>query len=101
MIEKRKAIRCKAILQAAKDEACSLCDKNNGTTVFCHLNESWAGKGIGQKADDIVGFFGCDTCHRKYDQFLDGGIPMWMIARAMYRTWRRLWERGIIGELKK
>ena len=106
-LTKRKPIRSKAITQAAKDEPCTVCGKNDGTTVFCHLNESWAGKGIGQKADDLGGgFFGCSFCHDIYDGRIppSAGHSMALetniIMRACYRTWRRLWEKGIIGELK-
>jgi Protein of unknown function (DUF1364) len=97
-LQKRTPIRSKRITQAAKGESCTVCGANDGTTVFCHLNESWVGKGMGQKADDIAGFFGCYKCHVLYDSgvhFEQRGI-----MRAMYRTWRRLWELGIIGELK-
>ena len=98
MLEKRKPIRSKKILAAANGEACTVCGANNGTTVFCHLNESWAGKGIGQKADDIAGFFGCLDCHSDYDGKKLDCCSHQLIMRAMYRTWRRLWELGIIGE---
>lgn len=103
MIEKRRPIRSKRILKAANGEACTICGAQDGTVVFCHLNESWAGKGMGQKADDIAGFFGCSGCHNKYDEGgTVGGLNSdWEVMRAMYRTLRRLWERGIIGELKK
>ena len=94
MLTKRSPFRSKAITQAAKDEACTVCDRNDGTTVFCHLNESWAGKGMGQKADDFAGFFGCQKCHKDYDEI--GMIEDWLIMRAMYRTWRRLLDRGIL-----
>lgn len=105
MLQKRKAIRSKAITQAAKGEPCTVCGKNDGTTVFCHLNESWAGKGMGQKADDIAGFFACHRCHSYYDEKIQlySGVtmnPTWFtpetIMRAMYRTWRRLYDLGII-----
>ena len=96
-LEKRHPFRSKAITQAAKDEPCTVCGRNDGTTVFCHLNESWAGKGMRQKADDFAGFFGCYQCHVKYDDpcsslAKDDGV----IMRAMYRTWRRLLDRGIL-----
>ena len=92
-LQKRKPIRSKAIRAAAKDEACTVCERNDVTTVFCHLNESWAGKGMGQKADDIASFFGCHECHRKYDSMGGTGISE---LRAMYRTWRRLIDKGVI-----
>ena len=101
MIAKHNHIRCKAIRDAARDEDCTICGINDSTTVFSHLDESWAGKGMKIKADDIAGMFLCVNCHAEY------GSPShllriedWQVMRAMYRTWRRLWERGIIGELK-
>lgn len=96
-LTKRKAIRSDAIRKAANGEACTVCGRNDGTTVFCHLNESWAGKGIGRKADDIAGFFGCMDCHQRYDHGTT--IPRnyaETLMRAMYRTWVRLIETGII-----
>lgn len=102
-LTKRKPIRSDAIRKAANGEPCTVCGRNDGTTVFCHLNESWAGKGGNLKADDIAGFFGCQKCHDMYDgrnipnnARLAIGIEDWAIMRAMYRTWRRLWELGII-----
>ena len=100
-LTKRRAIRSDAIRKAANGEDCTVCGRNDGTTVFCHLNEGWAGKGMGQKADDIAGFFGCHSCHVRYD----GGNPyggeftdayMMEIMRAIYRTWRRLIELKVI-----
>lgn len=101
MIEKRRAIRSNAIRKAANGESCTVCDRNDGTTVFCHLNESWAGKGMGQKADDI-GFFGCSFCHDVYDGRIKAAagyhpaVEPKVIMRAMYRTWRRLVELKVI-----
>ena len=98
MIEKFNHIRYKAIRNAANGEGCTLCGKYDDTTVFAHLNESWAGKGTGIKADDLAGMFLCYSCHSDYD---NGFIyDEWMVLRAYYRTIRRLWDRGIIGELK-
>jgi hypothetical protein len=94
-LTKRIPIRSKAIRNAAKGEPCTVCNRNDGTTVFCHLNEGWAGKGMGQKADDLGGgFFGCSTCHADYDG--PNTIEEWVVMRAVYRTLRRLWELGII-----
>ena len=100
-LQKRVPIRSKAIRAAAKDEPCCICGRNDGTTVFCHLDEGWAGKGMGQKADDIAGFFGCSICHYEYGQkWTKLAKSHETIMRAMYQTLRRLWDRGIIGELK-
>ena len=103
MLPKHNHIRSKAIRDAARGEDCTLCSENHGNTVFAHLNESWAGKGRGIKADDLGGgFFACFNCHQKYDipDRNCSDIEDWEIMRAMYRTWRRLWDRGIIGEIK-
>ena len=99
MIQKHNHIRCKAIRDAANGESCVVCGDNSGTIVFAHLNEQWAGKGMGIKTDDIAGLFLCVVCHADYDSGVDG-LSDKVIARGMYRTWKRLWERGIIGEIK-
>lgn len=100
MLEKRKPIRSKKITKAAKGEFCTICELKDDTVVFCHLNEWWAGKGLGQKADDIAGFFACQSCHDVYDgRKGHGSISDYAVLRAVYKTWRRLWDRGIIGEL--
>ena len=96
-LQKRKPFRSKSITQAAKDEACTVCGRNDGTTVFCHLNESWAGKGMGQKADDCAWFFGCHICHDLYDNPRKGcEFFTEVIMQAYYRTIRRLLDRGIL-----
>lgn len=46
---------------------CEHCNGNPETTVWCHLNGSEAGKGIGMKGHDMLGFFGCSNCHDWYD----------------------------------
>jgi hypothetical protein len=96
-LQKRTPIRSKAIRNAAKDEACTVCGRNDGTTVFCHLNEAWAGKGMGQKADDIAGFFGCAKCHSAYDgRSRRNFVSTEQAMMAMYLTWVRLIDKGII-----
>ena len=100
-LQKHNHIRSKAITQAANGEACTICGLQNDTVVFAHINEPWAGKGMGIKADDMAGMFLCEKHHDIYDGRIISSSPIqdWEITRAMYRTWRRLWERGIIGEL--
>ena len=102
---KRIPYRNKKILNAAKGEECTLnspwCNHNPETTVFCHSNEFYAGKGRGQKADDFFGFFGCSGCHDVVDRRLN--VPQewkqeqaWRITREIYRTQRRLFALDII-----
>jgi hypothetical protein len=38
------------------------------TVVWCHSNEYQHGKGMGLKANDEFGAFGCVTCHAIYDR---------------------------------
>ena len=91
-------IRSASIRQSAKGEVCTIngptCAGGTATTVFCHLNESFAGKGMGLKADDI-GFYGCHMCHMLYDtgQLPD---PYFYVLRGVVRTLRRLIEKGIV-----
>ena len=93
---KRQPIRSAMVTRAADGESCTVCDARDGTVVFSHLNENFAGKGMGQKADDIAGFFACFRCHEAYERKLKT-VTHWMVLRACYRTLRRLWERGIIN----
>lgn len=98
-ITKRIPYRNQAILRAAEGEECTCCCKKwDGTQVFCHFNESWAGKGMGQKADDCAGFIGCDTCHDIYDKRMPNIYELTDadILRAYYRTIRRLLDKGIL-----
>lgn len=110
-MQKRKPYRNKKITQSAKGEDCTLqfpgCRNDTGTTVFCHLNEGFAGKGMGQKADDCAGFYGCGHCHDIYDgrKPINPDSPLtepndyqddWMVLRAYYRTIRRLIDKGIL-----
>ena len=95
-ITKRVAYRNKKILDAANGESCCICGENDGTTVFCHLDELWAGKGMRQKSDDCAGFFGCYECHASYSG-LRSTEPCYMeVLRAYYRTIRRLIDIGVL-----
>jgi len=68
----------------------------NETTVFCHLNSG----GMGKKAIDIHGFYGCHHCHNVFD----GRVPSdydkeWLELlglRAVIRTQKILKEEKII-----
>ena len=110
MFQKRTPYRNKKILQAAKGEECLAqfpgCTGGGEDTCFRHLNESWAGKGTGQKADDIAGFISCQHCENLYaglnpqmsaEDWLEWAQnSYWYICRAMYRTIRRLLDKGVL-----
>ena len=96
-LTKRKPWRSKAYTDAARGQPCTVCGAENSTIVFCHLNESWAGKGWAQKADDFAGFDGCNKCHMRYDLPHElERLQDWEILRAMYRTIRNRLDRGIL-----
>lgn len=63
-----------AIRASARNQECTLrfegiCNRNPETTVWCHSNRLADGKGIGLKAPDEQGCYGCSDCHA----WLDGG----------------------------
>lgn len=61
------------ITESARGEDCQIrligvCNRNHETTVWCHANGSAAGKGIGMKSHDLLGAYGCSSCHDAYDR---------------------------------
>ncbi len=108
MIEKNKRYENRKMLDAAKGQPCTAnfpeCNYEPATTVPCHLNESFAGKGMGQKADDDAMFFGCSHCHDLYDRrrFLEQDRQeawerdkYFYVLRAVVRTRKILREKGV------
>lgn len=62
------------IRASARGQECTLrfpgiCNRNPETTVWCHSNRLADGKGLGLKAPDEQGCYGCSDCHA----WLDGG----------------------------
>lgn len=62
------------IRASARGQDCTLrfegiCNRNPETTVWCHSNRIEDGKGMGLKARDEEGCYGCSDCHA----WLDGG----------------------------
>ena len=69
---REKPIRSRKVLGSAKGQACTarfpgICNSNPETTVWAHLNGFAFGKGMGQKAHDVLGFHSCSECHRYLD----------------------------------
>jgi len=96
IIQKFNYVRSKTYRNGAKDQSCTVCDMNDGTTVFVHLDAQYAGKGRGIKADDVAGFDGCQECHDRYARLDGNPLPEWLITRALYRTVKRRIEQGIL-----
>lgn len=61
------------IRKSARGEECTLrfwcCNGDRDTVVWCHSNRAEDGKGMGIKARDEEGCYGCSSCHA----WLDGG----------------------------
>jgi len=108
-LEKRKPYRNKRILEFSKGQPCTLeipgvCNHNPETTVFCHFNKSFAGKGMGQKADDCAGVIACSSCHDVIDfranmpngQLISLALLNTYLLRGYYRTIRRLIDGSIL-----
>lgn len=100
-------IRSQKILRHAKGQPCTarfpgICNGNPETTVFCHLNGAAFGKGMGIKAHDVLGFFGCSDCHSYYDTghgtkaWLDNATLMECLLGAVCETWVTLVKDGIV-----
>ena len=89
------------ITKSAKGEECqfripNVCNFNPETTVFCHLG----GAGIGMKANDIHGGYGCSDCHdaidgRKKTVFSQLELQA-AFADGMVRTQIILIKKGLI-----
>lgn len=61
-----------SIRKSARGEQCTInlsgvCNGDPQTVVWCHENSYAAGKGMGLKARDEFGAYGCHACHMVYD----------------------------------
>lgn len=72
-----------------------VCNHNPETTVFCHIRDD--GKGMGNKASDLSGAFGCSACHDVIDQHrLSKEDELYFSLRAMQRTHENWVKRGLM-----
>lgn len=96
-------IRSQKITKAARGQDCTLnilgvCNHNPETVVLCHLPDE--SHGMGMKASDISGAFGCSACHDAIDgralsvELL--GKKEWYMRRAISRTMEKLFELGVL-----
>jgi Zn-finger protein len=104
MFQKEKRYENKKILDSARDRDCTInlpgCTNNKETTVFCHLNSYEFGKGKGIKADDGMGFYGCQNCHDIYDSRVNHDFERdWLESQAEHaalKTIRIMLKEGIL-----
>jgi hypothetical protein len=90
-ILKRKQIVSKTLRNAARDQACVLCEWDMpGEVVLAHLKNKDAG--TGQKCDDILGAHLCYTCHQAQEASRDVELSY----LALRRTLVRLYDNGVL-----
>ena len=87
---------------SARGEDCTLqihpyCNGNPETVVLCHLP---SGSGMGQKSPDWFAVYGCSSCHdiidgRITNTFSNGTVTV-LEQNALFRTWSRMIEKGLI-----
>ena len=68
------------IRASARGQECTLrfpgiCNRNPETTAWCHSNRLADGKGMGLKAPDHQGCYGCSDCHAWLDGGYAGHVP--------------------------
>ncbi len=83
------------IRDSARGEVCTIrlpgCDGGGATTVWCHLPEAVADRGLGIKGIDALGAYGCASCHDIVDRRADPpeGYTLDAVALAFYRALAR------------
>ena len=89
------------ITKSARGEECQIripgiCNKNQETTVFCHLN----GYGMGGKHADLFGSYGCSACHDVVDYRTEPGYNRHYVKKCFYegvfRTQQILIDKGLV-----
>ncbi len=89
------------ITKSARGEGCTIripgvCNFNPETTVFCHIG----GGGMGMKASDIHGAYGCSDCHSAIDGHMKTDFTkqelQLMHYDAMVETQLTLLTKGLI-----
>src|SRR4051812_49420808 len=78
------------ITESARNEMCQIrlaciCNYDRATTVWCHAAGSAAGKGIGMKAHDLLGAYGCSSCHDVVDRRVPTDLPRPVVETAFWQ----------------
>lgn len=95
-------IESKKLRDSARGEQCTLniygvCNGNPETVILAHLPDPES-NGMGMKPDDISSCYACHACHDAIDRRTLESLEEreWYMRRAMIRTWRRLFEKGVM-----
>ena len=95
--------RNRKLLDLARDQACVMCDAQDGTVVAAHSNLIEHGKGMGSKARDGMAAWLCHRCHSQLDQ--GGALSKQERAeytmRAICRTYMSMWDQQLIEVVKR
>jgi hypothetical protein len=91
--------RNKKLLNAARDQACQLCGRNDGTTVAAHVRSVQLGSGTSIKAPDCLTAWLCHECHdgvdgRRGNLNKEERERIWFVAFA--KTVVQWFEQGIV-----
>ena len=76
-----------------------VCNHDSETVVWAHLNDSFAGHGMGKKSHDALGFLSCSACHDLYDGrrgMLPRAVKRAIGYEALARTYAHLLDAGKI-----
>jgi hypothetical protein len=94
--------RSRALLDLARDQACVMCGRQDGTIVAAHSNLLEHGKGAGHKAHDGMHAWLCYVCHSDVDQgnSMSKQQKREFMLTAICRTVMELWNQELI-EVKK
>jgi len=89
--------------EAARDQPCVLCNRNDGTVVLAHytgVRRLAYGGGFGIKVNDLVGAHLCSYCHHAMDTASREKDQKWLHSEEFLHlcmlTIIRLQEQGII-----
>ena len=93
------------ITEAAKGKRCTarlpgICNYDNSTSIWSHINSIRWGAGRGHKAPDICGLITCNKCadvlDRRVKTELERDYVMQLIYEGHMESLMILWEEGII-----
>ena len=102
MANSKRKHKSKKITQSANGQECQvrypgICNFNNETTVYAHMN----GSGMGTKHADIFGAYCCSSCHDIADGRAGGSFtPLEAevyFYEGIFRTQQILLNKGLIN----